>query len=80
MNVQKSPEISKIILKSNRIKKVYIPAIFNFVKIDSIVEWFIEKVNNVYHGKVGVVFNIVDDRIEWIQKIYDPTEKPVIRV
>ena len=33
--------------------------------------------NEVSHGKVGVVFNIVDDRVEWIQKIYDPTEKPV---
>jgi len=31
----------------------------------------------VNHSKVGVVFNIVDDKIEWIQKIYDPTEKPV---
>ena len=47
------------------------------MKIDPIVEWLIEKVNEVNHGKVGVVFNIVDDRVEWIQKICDPTEKPV---
>ena len=47
------------------------------MKIDSIVEWLVEKVNEVSHGKIGVVFNIVDDKVEWIQKIYDPTEKPV---
>lgn len=47
------------------------------MKIDTIVEWLIEKVNEVNHGKVGVVFNIVDDKVEWIQKIYDPTEKPI---
>ena len=47
------------------------------MKIDSIVEWLVEKVNEVSHGKVGVVFNIVDDKVEWIQKIYDPTEKSV---
>ena len=47
------------------------------MKIDSIVEWLVEKVNEVSHGKFGVVFNIVDDKVEWIQKIYDPTEKPV---
>ena len=31
------------------------------------------------HSKVGVVFNIVDDKIEWIPKIYDPTEKSVYK-
>ena len=50
---------------------------FCFVNIESIVEWLVEKVNEVSHGKVGVVFNIVDNKIEWIHKIYDPTEKPV---
>jgi len=46
------------------------------VNIDSIVEWLVEKVNELSHGKVGVVFNIVDDKIEWIQKIDERTEKP----
>ena len=46
------------------------------MNIDSIVEWLVEKVNELSHGKVGVVFNIVDDKIEWIQKIDERTEKP----
>lgn len=47
------------------------------MNIDPIIKWLIERVNEVNHGKVGIIFNIIDDKIEWIQKIYDPTEKPV---
>ena len=47
-----------------------------FVKIDPIVEWLVENVNEVNHGKVGAVFNIIDDKVEWIQKIDERTEKP----
>ena len=46
------------------------------MKIDPIVEWLVEKVKKVNYGKVGVVFNIVVDKIEWIQKIDERTEKP----
>lgn len=47
------------------------------MNIKSIVKWLIRTVNKVSHGKVGVIFNIVDDKIEWVQKIKDITEKPV---
>ena len=56
--------------------RLYTSTILDFVKIDSIVEWLIEKVNEVNHGKVGVIFNIVDDKIKWTQEIYERTEKP----
>jgi hypothetical protein len=46
------------------------------VKIDPIVDWLIQAVNEVSHGKVGVVFNIVDDKVECIQKVDERTEKP----